>query len=342
MGNGMKPSLRPPAWTPVQNTLGVRCEARRLGFVRSERELSEALSRWPNALVLGQRSNLVLPRRLERPVLVAAWRGLQLVWEGDDALLTAAAGESWHALVRYSLGQGLGGLENLALIPGSVGAAPIQNIGAYGVELAERLTEVRVLDRRDGRVRSLAPSACGFGYRTSLFKAQPELYVVLGLTLRLGPCNPLVLEYPDIRRELARLGQSEPSRRQVAEAVIRIRRRKLPDPRFWGNVGSFFKNPLVSKDAAARLAQSHPGLATHSVLGGVKLSAAQLIDRCGWKGRRLGKVGVWPRQPLVLVNHGGGAGEDFLALGERIRQSVKERFGLWLELEPAAVKPHPP
>ena len=338
----MKPSLQPPAWTPVQNTLGVRCEARRLGFVRSERELSEALSRWPDALVLGQRSNLVLPKRLERPVLVAAWRGLRLVWDGDDALLTAAAGENWHALVRYSLGQGLGGLENLALIPGSVGAAPIQNIGAYGVELAERLTEVRVLDRRDGRVRSLAPSACGFGYRTSLFKAQPELHVVLGLTLRLGPCNPLVLEYPDIRRELARLGQSEPSRRQVAEAVIRIRRRKLPDPRLWGNVGSFFKNPLVSKDAAARLAQSHPGLATHSALGGVKLSAAQLIDRCGWKGRRLGKVGVWPRQPLVLVNHGGGAGEDFLALGERIRQSVRERFGLWLELEPAAVKPHPP
>ena len=338
----MKPSLRPPAWTPVQNALGVRCEARRLGFVRSERELSEALSRWPNALVVGQRSNLVLPRRLERPVLVAAWRGLQLVWEGDDALLTAAAGENWHALVRYSLGQRLGGLENLALIPGSVGAAPIQNIGAYGVELAERLTEVRVLDRRDGRVRSLAPSACGFSYRTSLFKAQPELYVVLDLTLRLGPCNPLVLEYPDIRRELARLGQSEPSRRQVAEAVIRIRRRKLPDPRLWGNVGSFFKNPLVSKDVAARLAQNHPGLATHSALGGVKLSAAQLIDLCGWKGRRLGKVGVWPRQPLVLVNHGGGAGEDFLALGERIRQSVKERFGLWLELEPAAVKPHPP
>lgn len=338
----MKPSLRPSAWTPVQNTLGVRCEARRLGFVRSERELSEALSRWPDALVVGQRSNLVLPKRLERPVLVAAWRGLRLVWDGDDALLTAAAGENWHALVRYSLGQGLGGLENLALIPGSVGAAPIQNIGAYGVELAERLTEVRVLDRRDGRVRSLAPPACGFGYRTSLFKAQPELHVVLGLTLRLGPCNPLVLEYPDIERELARLGQSEPSRRQVAEAVIRIRRRKLPDPRLWGNVGSFFKNPLVSKDAAARLAQSHPGLATHSALGGVKLSAAQLIDRCGWKGRRLGKVGVWPRQPLVLVNHGGGAGEDFLALGERIRQSVKERFGLWLELEPAAVKPHPP
>ena len=338
----MKPSSQSPAWVPVHNTLGVHCAARCLRFVRSERELPEALSHWPDALVVGQCSNLVLPKRLERPLLVAAWRGLRLVREGEDALLTAAAGESWHALVRYSLGQGLGGLENLALIPGSVGAAPIQNIGAYGVELSERLTEVRVLDRRDDRVRSLAPSACGFGYRTSLFKAQPQRYVVLGLTLRLGPCNSLVLEYPDIERELTRLGQGEPSRRQVVEAVIRVRRRKLPDPRLWGNVGSFFKNPVVSEDAARRLLQSHPNLVAHPTAAGVKLSAAQLIDRCGWKGRRQGKVGVWHRQPLVLVNHGGGAGEDFLALGERIRQSVAERFGVWLELEPTALKPHPP
>lgn len=338
----MEPYAPGTAWTPVPNALGVPCAARRLRFVRSERALMDALSGCQQALVVGQRSNLVLPRRLARPLLVAAWRGLRLARDGADALLTAAAGESWHALVRYSLGRGLGGLENLALIPGSVGAAPIQNIGAYGVELSERLTEVRVLDRQDGGVRALAPSACGFGYRTSLFKAQPDRYVVLGVTLRLGPCNPLVLEYPDIKRELARLGRSKPSRRQVAEAVIRVRRRKLPDPRLWGNVGSFFKNPVVSEDAAARMAQGHPGLAAHSIAGGVKLSAAQLIDLCGWKGRRLGKVGVWPRQPLVLVNHGGGAGEDFLALGERIRQSVMERFGVWLELEPAALRPHPP
>ena len=338
----MKPSSQSPAWTPVHNALGVPCAARCLRFVRSEQELIEALSRWPDALVVGQCSNLVLPKRLERPFLVAAWRGLRLVREGADALLTAAAGESWHALVRYSLGQGLGGLENLALIPGSVGAAPIQNVGAYGVELAERLTEVRVFDRRDARIRALAPSACGFGYRTSLFKVQPDRYAVLGLTLRLGAGNPLVLDYPDIKRELARAGHGEPSRRQVAEAVMRVRRRKLPDPKLWGNVGSFFKNPVVSKDAARRLTQSHPGLVAHPVAGGAKLSAAQLIDLCGWKGRRQGKVGVWRRQPLVLVNHGGGAGEDFLALAERIRQSVTERFGVRLELEPTAVRPHPP
>lgn len=338
----MKPSLQSPPGKLVPNTLGVSCSARRLRFVRSEGELMEALGHWRDALVVGQCSNLVLPKRLERPVLVAAWRGLRLVREGADALLTAAAGESWHALVRYSLGQGLGGLENLALIPGSVGAAPIQNIGAYGVELSERLVEVRVFDRRDSSIRALVPSACGFGYRTSLFKAQPDRYAVLGLTLRLGAGNPVALDYPDLKRELARAGRGQPSRRQVAEAVMRVRRRKLPDPKLWGNVGSFFQNPVVPKDAARRLTQSHPSLTAHAVADGVKLSAAQLIDRCGWKGRRQGRVGVWRRQPLVLVNHGGGLGEDFLALGERIRQSVMARFGVRLELEPTVVKPHPP
>ena len=326
---------------PVPNALGVPCTAQRLRFVRSEQELMEALSRWRDALVVGQCSNLVLPKRLERPLLVAAWRGLRLVREGADALLTVAAGESWHALVRYSLGQGLGGLENLALIPGSVGAAPIQNIGAYGVELSERLIQVRVFDRRRGRVRRLAPSECGFGYRTSLFKAQPDLYVVLGLTLRVGPCNPLVLDYPDVGRELAKAGRAAPTPRQVAEAVIRIRRRKLPDPKRWGNVGSFFKNPIVSQRAADRLGRRQPGLVAHSALGGVKLAAAQLIDLCGWKGRRLGKVGVWRRQPLVLVNLGGGEADDFLALAQRIQASVMRRFAVRLELEPTPVQDGP-
>lgn len=334
----MPPSLQPPAWTPVSNTLGVTCAARRLKVVSSERELVQALSCWPDALVVGQCSNLLLPKRLERPLLVAAWRGLRLVRKGADALLTAAAGESWHGLVRYSLGQGLGGLENLALIPGSVGAAPIQNIGAYGVELSERLTEVRTFDRKQGRVRALAPSSCGFGYRSSRFKAQPNRHVVLGLTLRLGACNPLVLDYPDVRQELAKAGRPDLSPRLVAEAVIRIRRRKLPDPRRVGNLGSFFENPVISRQAADLLLQRQPNLLAHPAAGGVKLSAAQLIDLCGWKGRRFGKVAVWHRQPLVLVNLGGGEAEDFLALADRIRTSVLKRFDVRLEMEPSQVQ----
>ena len=322
----------------VPNTLGVPCAADGLCVARSETQLIEALRNGgERALVLGQGSNVVLPERLARPVVLAAWPGLALSVRGGEALLTAAAGESWHALVRYSLGQGWAGLENLALIPGSAGAAPIQNIGAYGVELSERVVEVRVFDRAENRVRALTAEACQFAYRSSLFKADPARHAVLSLTLRLARRLAPRLDYPDVGRELERQGLTRPTPRQVAEAVIRIRRRKLPDPRHWGNAGSFFRNPIVDRDEAERLARTEPGLVAHPVAGGVKLAAAQLIDRCGWKGRRLGEVGVWHRQPLVLVNHGHGRGPDFLALGEKVRRSVLERFGVALELEPSAI-----
>ena len=291
------------------------------------------------AVVLGQGSNVVLPERLDQPVVLAAWRGLELRVSGDDALLTCAAGENWHGVVRYSLGQGWAGLENLALIPGSAGAAPIQNIGAYGVELSERVVEVRVFDRAENRQRALTADACGFGYRNSLFKADPARYAVLSLTLRLARRMPMRFDYPDVERELRRQGVTQLTPRKVAEAVIRVRRRKLPDPRQWGNAGSFFKNPIVDPGQAERLARTEPGLASYPVAGGVKLAAAQLIDRCGWKGRRRDGVGVWHRQPLVLVNFGTGSGPDFLALGEEVRRSVRERFGVDLELEPSAMCP---
>ena len=323
---------------PVPNTLRVPCLAERLCVAHSEDQMIEALrAAGERALVLGQGSNVVLPERLDQPVVLAAWRGLKLRVRSDEALLTCAAGENWHGVVRHSLGQGWAGLENLALIPGSAGAAPIQNIGAYGVELSERVTEVRVFDRAENRVRSLAAEACGFGYRDSLFKADPARYAVLSLTLRLARRLAMRLDYPDVGLELQRQGLTEPTPRQVAEAVIRIRRRKLPDPRLWGNAGSFFKNPIVDPGQAKRLAQSEPGLVAHPVAGGVKLAAAQLIDRCGWKGRRRGDVGVWHRQPLVLVNYGTAGGPDFLALGEQVRRSVHERFGVDLELEPSVL-----
>lgn len=306
----------------------------------SEAQLVEALREaGERALVLGHGSNVVLPERVDRPVVLAAWRGLSLCVRGGEALLTAAAGESWHGLVRYSIGQGWAGLENLALIPGSVGAAPIQNIGAYGVELSERVVEVRVFDRAENRLRALSAEACEFGYRDSQFKTDPARYAVLSLTLRLARSLPMRLDYPDVELDLQRQGLENPTPRQVAEAVIRIRRRKLPDPRHWGNAGSFFKNPIVDPGQAERLVRTEPGLATYPVPGGVKLAAAQLIDRCGWKGRRRDGVGVWHRQPLVLVNFGSASGPDFLALGEQIRQSVRVRFGVDLELEPSAIVP---
>ncbi len=252
-------------------------------------------------------------------------------------MVTAAAGESWHALVRRTLGAGFAGLENLALIPGSVGAAPIQNIGAYGVELAGRLDSLRVFDRLSGTVEQFGPEDCRFGYRTSIFKAEPDRYAVLAVTLRLGRHGQLVLDYPDLGRELHRQGWWDPNPRQVAEAIMGIRQRKLPDPRRWGNIGSFFQNPIVTPVRADHLAHSIPGLVRHIADDGIKLSAAQLIDQCGWKGRRSGPVGVWYRQPLVLVNRGGASAEDFLAVARTIRVAVLRRFGVPLQLEPTVV-----
>ena len=324
--------------TTLANTLGVSCRADRLAVARSEGELISALRRHgSDLLLLGGRSNVILPRRLRRPSVLVATRGIDVRSAGDGFLVTVRAGENWHGLVRWSLGQGLCGLENLALIPGSVGAAPIQNIGAYGVELAGRTDSVRVFDRLAGEVRHLSPAQCGFGYRTSVFKAEPERFAVLEVTLRLGRSGARVLDYPDVRQELRRLGWRQPNARQVAEAVIRIRRRKLPDPRRWGNVGSFFKNPVVAVEQAERLAESVPGLVHHACGSGVKLAAAQLIDLCGWKGHHAGAVGVWRRQPLVLVNRGSASADDFLALARGLRTSVLQRFRVPLELEPTVV-----
>ena len=297
-----------------------------------------ALRRYGEDLILlGGRSNVILPARLRRPVCLIATQGVEIRRDGPDFLVTAAAGESWHGLVKRTLGSGIGGLENLALIPGSVGAAPIQNIGAYGVELSERLVSVRVVDRAVGEVAVLGPERCAFGYRTSVFKSNPGRYAVLAVTLRLNRRHRRVLSYPDVGRELRRLGWSAPSPRQVAEIVVRIRRRKLPDTRRWGNVGSFFKNPVVGAEEAERLARAVPGLVRHAADTGVKLAAAQLIDLCGFKGHRAGDVGVWRRQPLVLVNHGRAAGADFLALAQAVRESVMRRFRVRLELEPTVL-----
>jgi len=256
---------------------------------------------------------------------------------GDNvALVTAAAGERWHDLVRFVIGQGWGGLENLALIPGSVGAAPIQNIGAYGVELADRMVSLRALELATGAIRRFDHADCGFGYRESYFKqAGRDRYAILDLTLRVHRAPALVVDYPDLIGELAAMGCSRPAAVDVAEAVIRVRRRKLPDPRHIGNAGSFFKNPVVSAAGAQALLVRDGSLSMHGLADGtVKLAAAQLIDRCGWKGVRRGSVGVWRRQALVLVNLGGASASELLGLSESIRRDVQARFGVELELEP--------
>ena len=330
------------------NTLGVRSTADRLVAIDSEdglrRIVLEARDTGQAFLVLGGGSNVVFKRRVPGIVCLMRMRGIRVERIGPDAFaVTAAAGEGWHALVRNCLGRGLSGLENLALIPGSVGAAPLQNIGAYGVELADRFLRLQAMDTTTGEIREFDRAACGFSYRDSLFKSsEPGRHVIVEVTLRLSMRPQPVIEYPDVRVELARMGYPSPTPVQIAEAVTRVRRRKLPDPRRVGNVGSFFKNPVVPAEVAGRLRGELPDLVAHELARGggddatrrFKLSAAQLIDRAGWKRARRDNIGVWPRQPLVLVNLDRASGADFVALSQEISADIRARFGVDLELEP--------
>jgi UDP-N-acetylmuramate dehydrogenase len=252
-------------------------------------------------------------------------------------LVTAGSGESWHELVRWSIGRGLSGIENLALIPGTVGAAPIQNIGAYGTELAETLHTVHAVDRATGEALAMDAAQCELAYRDSVFKGPlADRLVITAVTLALTRTFRPVLGYPDVSRELAQMG-ARPTSASVAEAVIRVRRRKLPSPRTLGNAGSFFKNPVIDAQSLARLRAVLPSLPARPAGDRSRIPAAALIDACGYKGVRRGRVGVWFRQPLVLVNYGGATAHELLALADEIRASVANRFGVTLELEPSVI-----
>lgn len=328
------------------NTFGIAARARVLWRLEDAADLPALVAALRDdpfgpPLVLGGGSNLLLTGDVERPVLQVALKGRRIVAEdGDTVLLEAAAGEPWDGLVRWTLTRGATGLENLALIPGTTGAAPIQNIGAYGVELRDCFDSLEAVDLRDGAARRFDAAECAFGYRDSVFK-QPggAHWLVTAVRLRLSRRPRLRLDYGDLRDELARAGVGTPSATDVADAVSAIRRRKLPDPAVLGNAGSFFKNPIVEAAFAESLRAREPGLPAWPDVGGVKLSAAWMIERCGWKGHRDGDAGVHAAHALVLVNHGHATGPQLLSLARRIRASVQQRFGVTLAPEPLIAGP---
>jgi UDP-N-acetylmuramate dehydrogenase len=290
------------------------------------------------AQVLGAGCNtLIATARLPR-VLRVALRGRRIVADdGARVVIEAAAGEDWPALVEWALAEGLCGLENLSLIPGSVGAAPIQNIGAYGVELAERFDSLDAVDLDTGERRRFSRADCRFAYRDSVFKA-PGSRRWLILSVRLVVSRELEprLDYGDLRKTLA---GAPVSARSIADAVIALRRARLPDPAVLGNAGSFFKNPVVDSATVERLRRVHPDLPAWPAGPGLaKLPAAWLIERDGWKGYRDQDAGVHDRHALVLVNHGTATGAELLALARRIRDSVQARFGVRLEPEPVVLR----
>jgi len=326
------------------NTFGIAAKAQaylRVGSAELLREVRRqpALAALPR-LILGGGSNIVFANDFAGLVLHMATAGIQIVGQDDDATyVRAAAGENWHGLVRWTLAQGLGGLENLSLIPGSVGAAPIQNIGAYGVELKDRFHMLTAFDFDSGEMLHLDRDACAFGYRDSVFKhALRDRAVILDVTFALPRRWQPELRYADVAQELAGRGFDAPTAQQVSEAVIAIRTRKLPDPALVGNAGSFFKNPVVPAALREALLAQHPQLVSYAQPdGSFKLAAGWLIDQCGWKGKTLGQAGVYEKQALVLVNHGGAAGADVLRLAQAIQADVQKRFSVFLEPEPIIV-----
>jgi UDP-N-acetylmuramate dehydrogenase len=326
----------------TRNTLRVDARAKLLAEIRDATKLPELLDfpavRSGRLLVLGEGSNLLFTGDFDGTVLAMATRGVQVEEGGDSARIAVAAGERWDDFVRWTLGQGYAGLENLILIPGTVGAAPIQNIGAYGCEVAEFVESVEAWDTRERRVVTLDRAACAFAYRDSLFKHEPGRYVVTAVRFVLPRSRPLRTDYAGIDEELARMGVDRPAPFHVAEAVMRLRMRKLPDPAVIGNAGSFFKNPIVDAALADTLQREYPGLpAWPQAHGRSKLSAAWLIETAGFKGLREGDAGISNRHALVLVNHGHATGPQLWALAQQVMHGVREKFGVQLEPEPVVI-----
>ncbi|MDR0702105.1 MAG: UDP-N-acetylmuramate dehydrogenase [Azoarcus sp.] len=325
------------------NTFGLPAQAKRLLRLRSadEARAFAAARRHGDepCFVLGGGSNLVLRGGPLACVLKVEITGRRKLGEDDEVVIVkAGAGENWHDFVRWTLAEGWPGLENLSLIPGTVGAAPVQNIGAYGLEVAERFDSLDAIDLLSGETRRFDAAACRFGYRESFFKQQPGRWLIGAVRFRLPRRWQPLTAYGDIGRELAARNITSPTPWQVSDAVIAIRRRKLPDPTELGSAGSFFKNPVVEARQCAALLAAHPALPHYPQPDGrEKLAAGWLIEQCGWKGRRLGPVGCHAGQALALVNHGGASGADVLRLAARIQDDVAARFGVALEIEPVVV-----
>jgi UDP-N-acetylmuramate dehydrogenase len=326
-----------------RNTFRVPARAGMLVDVRKTAALEElfgyAMLRTQPLLVLGEGSNILFTRDWPGVVLSIAARGIAILEDdGAHARVRVQAGEDWNDFVHWSIGHGFAGLENLALIPGTVGAAPIQNIGAYGVEVREFVATVEAWDRSLGRIVRLDNAECAFAYRDSVFKRDRDRYLVTAVEFGLPRERELKVGYAGVREELASLGVDRPDHRSVAEAITRIRTRKLPNPALIGNAGSFFKNPLVDAATAAALHDAQPSLPIWPAgTDRSKLSAAWLIEDCGFKGQREGDAGVSDQHALVLVNHGNATGADILSLAQRIQASVRQRHGVHLEPEPLIV-----
>lgn len=322
------------------NTFGIDARAERLVHIRSEKELQELLPEYnaEKTLILGGGSNVLFLNDWPGDIWLVALPGIQVLEENEEHVrIRAAAGENWHGFVTYCVQKGWGGLENLSLIPGKVGAAPMQNIGAYGVEVKDRIVSVHAIELHSGKKLELASESCAFGYRCSIFKTELKGKVLITAVEFLLDKNPQInTRYGAIRTALENAGINPENAgiSDVAEAVIGIRRTKLPDPWLLGNAGSFFKNPVIPEAQACELDRAYPELVSFPEVGERrKLAAGWLIEKAGWKGFRKGDVGVHEKQALVLVNYGNATGYDIYRLALDIQKDVFEKFRVQLQPE---------
>ncbi len=322
------------------NTFGIDVKSKYFCQFTSPQELSELLSHseFKNIpkLVLGGGSNILFTKDFEGVVLKNNIPGIAVVGEDDSSWkVKAGAGTNWHSLVLWCIDRGFAGIENLSLIPGNVGAAPIQNIGAYGVEMKDSFYELEAVKIENGELLKFNSSQCQFGYRDSIFKQEYKGKVVItSVTLSLKKQPDFHITYGAIEQELKRMGISDLTIKAISDAVCNIRRSKLPDPMKIGNAGSFFKNPEVSASVCNSLKETYPGVVAYSLPNGnFKLAAGWLIEQCDWKGKKVGNTGSHKDQALVLVNYGNATGSEIWNLAMAIQESVKSRFGVVIEPE---------
>ena len=331
-------SLRP------YNTFGVVARAAHLFHLKSPDQLQELLDfpgfkeisgNMSQILVLGQGSNILFTGDFQGVVVRNEITGIRVIDEDESSvIIEAGSGVIWNDLVDYAVSRGWWGIENLALIPGTVGATPVQNIGAYGAEAADVILRVRAFHFQNREWLTLENSECGFGYRDSIFKRElRNKTVICSVVFSLSKKGRPMLDYTGIREELDKMDVSEPSAMDISAAVSSVRRAKLPDPSILGNAGSFFKNPVVSESEYRRLQGAFPGIKAHRQGDQYKIPAAWLIEQAGWKGLREGGTGSYDRQPLILVNYGNATGKEILSFSEKIQESVFSKFGISLERE---------
>jgi len=321
------------------NTFSIDVRARFFAEAQTEEDVIDLAGNLQDIhfplLILGGGSNTLFTKDFPGTVIKISMKGIHVIKEDEDAVwVKAGAGENWDDLVEFCVNNGWGGLENLSAIPGNAGTSPVQNIGAYGVEMKDTFFELETFDLESKVKKIFSKEECGFGYRESIFKLKYKgRFIILNVTFRVLKKPVLHLEYGNIREELTLMKADHPGIADVREAICRIRSRKLPDPAVIGNAGSFFKNPVILPQQFENLKRSFPGIVSFQQDGKIKLAAAWMIEQCGWKGKRVGNAGVHSTQPLVLVNSGNATGSEIMNLRDEIRISVYEKFGVRLETE---------